>query len=331
MLKSEKFTSVKDDLAILIKGNVVGKFSLYYHTENDEKIALYVNILNGKFKIDYRFDPVSLSIYKNAKYYTMQVVGDGEITTWQIYEPKKSASNNYRYNALNNNGAVTVTTLRGEDITVPILPEKVVFFGNSLLLGMSMKYGMCSTSPENDYAYFVTNAIKEKAPYCEFEKISASPFELATTTEEFDNWFFTLNNQATNKPVTHSLTLNVGLILVQVMDNVNTPEKVEAFKLNAENFIKQLKLYCPSARIVWVYGWYFKEDVEPIIISICKKYKIEVVNISNLHTVENEATSGQISVDENNNPIVVNDAWITHPGNKGMKLIADAIIKTLFN
>ena len=331
MFKSDTFKSKSDNLSIYVNGNAVGEFTVYYITEKGDITALYTRFLNGGFEFSYNFDPVSLYVYKNAESFYFEIKGEGKLYEYKLYTPTQIKGEEYNYSALNSDGTVNVKRLDGQNIITSALPDKAVFIGNSLLLGMSGKYGMCSTAPDRDYCYYVTKRIKEKAHYFTYEKIYGSIFESAETEEEFNNWFENDINAPTGKPVSHSFTLNTGLVIIQVMDNVNTPNKVENFKTTAKKLIKKIKLLSPEARIVWVYGWYYKSDVEPIIIELAKEFSFEIVNIFDLHTVENEATEGQLSLDENDNPYVVKDAWITHPGDKGMKLIADKILHKLFN
>lgn len=331
MWKSEKFSSKKDDLSVSVKGVAKGKFVLYYHTDNGDKTALYTDILNGEFELNYRFDPVSLNVYKKAEYFSAELIGDGTVTKWLVYTPKKNLLKSNVYSALNKNGTAIVKTLDGKTVYAPVVPNKALFMGNSILLGMSMKYGMCSTKPENDYASIISSVIRSKNPNCSFERIYSSPFEHSVSVTDFENWFYNDISLFANKTVKDALTIDIDLIILQIMDNVNTFEKVEAFKINAPELIKQIKTHCPNARIVWLYGWFYKSEIAPVILDICSEWKIETIDVSSLHTIENEAKSGQISLDENGKPYVVNDGWITHPGDSGMKEIANAVLKKLFN
>ena len=55
--------------------------------------------------------------------------------------------------------------------------KKVLLLGNSLLLGMFDTYGMCSTDPNSDYAYYLTCELKKREPDCKISKFRISAFE----------------------------------------------------------------------------------------------------------------------------------------------------------
>ena len=331
MYKSKSFTFNTDNICLYVNGSGTSNFTLYYQTEKGETATLYSRYVTGNFEFNYSFDPVSLNVYKDAKTFYFELTDDAVLHNFRFFEPKKERESEYDYSAITSDGNVRVSTISGGEIITPILPEKVVFIGNSILLGMENKYGMCSTNPSNDYANTLISKIREKAFYCQFEKVHGANFELATSTLDFENWFFNDKNSATGKPVSHSLTLDTNVVIIQLMDNINTPEKVEAFKLNAPNLIKQIKLFSPHARIIWVYGWFYKSDVAKIIINLCKKWKLEAINISSLHTEANEAFNQSNYVNELGNPVEVREAWFTHPGDKGMLEIANEIYNKLFN
>ena len=67
--------------------------------------------------------------------------------------------------------------------------KKVLFLGNSLLLGMFETYGMCSTDPESDYAYYITRELRRREPECKISKLRISAFEACESYEDFEAWF----------------------------------------------------------------------------------------------------------------------------------------------
>ena len=122
---------------------------------------------------------------------------------------------------------------------------------------------------------------------------------------------------------------DTDLIIIQMTDNVNTDAKISVFNKNLDYFITTIKQMCRNARIVWVHGWYNKYNTYERLIEISKKYSIELIDISTLRCKENESYSGQHCINAVGEKIIVRDTWITHPGNAGMKVIADKIIETL--
>ena len=208
------------------------------------------------------------------------------------------------------------------------MPKKVVFVGNSILLGMKT-YGMCATSSKADYAWYVQQEILKHNPDCEFGKVHGSAFEGSLAYEDAVNWFNTTPNVYSKKPARESFSEDTDLVIIQLTDNVNTDVKISVFQKSADMLIESIKDICPKAQIIWVYGWYNKYNTHDKLQSLCRKWSIELVYISGCRSKENEAYSGQISIGEDGNEFVVKDGWITHPGDKGMKVIADKIIDVL--
>ncbi|MBP3370247.1 MAG: SGNH/GDSL hydrolase family protein [Clostridia bacterium] len=199
--------------------------------------------------------------------------------------------------------------------------KKVLFTGNSLLLGMFGCYGMCSTDPENDYCYHVSGILLEREPDCEIRKHSISRFEQSESAEDFEAWFETISPK---------LTPDLDLISFQLLDNVNDEARQAAFRYNFPELLRRAKERCPKARIVWIYGWYMQPAVFDFALKTAESFGIETIDIRSAHTKENESYAGQVSLNAEGEEIVVDREWITHPGNRGMRVIADIIIERLF-
>ncbi len=199
--------------------------------------------------------------------------------------------------------------------------KKVLFLGNSLLLGMFEIYGMCSTDPESDYAYYIIRELKSREPECKISKLRLSLFEACESYEEFENWF---------ESSRHFFERDLDLISLQFLDNVNNEARQATLRKSFPVLLKRLKELCPKARIIWTYGWYMQEAVFDDAVKIADSFGIERIDIRAAHTKENESYSGQISLNAEGERIVVDDEWITHPGNDGMKAIADIMIPVFF-
>ena len=199
--------------------------------------------------------------------------------------------------------------------------KNVLFLGNSLLLGMFDKYGMCSTDHESDYAYFVSRELRAREPDCVISKLRISAFEACESSEEFEAWFESAENY---------FKTDLDLVSLQLLDNVNSEARQEAFRSNFPEFLKRIMTLCPKARIVWTYGWYMQPAVIDFAIETVDSLKIERIDISPAHTKENESYQGQLCINAEGKQVEVESEWITHPGNKGMKAIADILIDRLF-
>lgn len=333
MWSSDKFSSKENILRINLAGGSVfgGAWMLYGYTEDGEKKPLRrEDVAQGSFAIKHDFDPVSYGVYSGAVEFSVEFDGECQIDRFEITVPTKDKGISNAKMAKFVGDKVAIYDIDENEILVPYLPKKVLYIGNSLIAGMFNSYGMCATDAKHDYAYLVSQAILSRSPSATFRKLQGADFEHCICDEDFKKWFFTESNALTMCPACESFTDDLDLVIIQLMDNVNTPEKAEAFKRNAPRFIEEIKMRSPHARIIWVYGWYGSRETLGLACDICKKYKLEQVDVSSLHTREGEAYSGQISMHPSGNEIVVKDIWVSHPGDKGMALIAERIIEQLF-
>lgn len=233
--------------------------------------------------------------------------------------------NNFILN-IDNNGTLSA---------IKTIPNKVLFMGNSLLLGMNSSasheyvYGMCASSPSNDYFYYVKQAILNKNANATFNKVHGAQIEQMGTSDSLSTLWNTTNNYYTGEPLKNSFTSDLDLIIIQISDNMNTEDRRNAFVQNADTLMTYIKTASPNARIIWVDGWFGYSNTHQIILNNCKKWNIENIAINDLHTTANEGYSGQTYINGSGQTATVSDSWITHPGNDGMEAIANRIIDTL--
>ena len=344
------FQSLSEKAELQLKGTVNCNLELTYvlyaydidEVESEVHAAKVVSCKNGSFAVSYKFDPISLAVYKNAtrfraKLYSETTITEVELSEFsfrevseveEILEEQKASNSNLTTNEKGEK-CVLVQKGSGEKITVPLIPQKVLFIGNSLLLGMFNTYGMCSSSPKKDYAYLVQQKLLEYNEECMFSKLHGGNFEHAENIDAFEAWFFEEDNVYTGKPAKESFSRDLDLILIQLTDNINTDAKIEAFGQIVNIFMERIKKMCPEARIIWIHGWYNKANTLNKLVEVCDYWGIERVDISDLHVKENESYSGQISWHPEECEVTVKDTWTTHPGDKGMEKIAERIIETL--
>lgn len=343
-VSTDYFRSVEDAVRVKFRGRAVDAHPIGYklcsYDEDGTETLIYSEDLkldrDGCFDVTYTFDPVNLAVYKNAVRFRIFIYSACERA--EIYLNRFSVEEGNDANTaaeeeeleINNlsDGGVYVMQRDGNKTVVPVVPKKVVFIGNSILLGIGT-YGMCATSDKADYSWHVQQEILKHNPDCVFNKVHGSGFESSQTFEEAVNWFNETPNVYTKKPAKESFSEDTDLIIIQLTDNVNTDVKISVFEKSADMLIESIKEVSPKARIIWVYGWYNKYNTRDKLHELCKKWSIELIDISSCRSKENEAKSGQISIDKDGNEFVVKDTWITHPGDKGMKAIADKIIEKL--
>lgn len=188
----------------------------------------------------------------------------------------------------------------GTIFTVPLYAEVVSYVGNSLLLGNG-KFGMNATQETKDYAAIIGEKILEKGTgNYSAVKISGTTFEDATTQQEVNAWI--------EDVLTVDLDENSELVLIQLGDNINTPEKRSNFENTCSTLLSEIRKYCSKARVAWVYGWYVNNQVRSIIQEKCKLYGVDYIEINDLNTKENQSEIGAV---------------ITHDSVKSQSLVYD--------
>ena len=322
---TERFRSLCECVELTVKGCAeVGAsivYSLFGYTEDGKEVAIYERTLtaneDGLFAYVHEFDPVSLAVYQKTVEYSARVrceVSHGVQILLTENEQIATASQALR----------KVRKKRG-----PKALKNVLFVGNSILLGMESRYGMCASAPDRDYAYHVTQAISAQNPDCNFYKAHGGPLEHAESMEAFEDAFWVAPNLCTQKPFAESLSPDLDLIILQITDNVNTEKKTETFSVTAEILLKTIRERCPNATVIWAFGWFHKRAFFPRLMELCEQYDVECADLRELRFKANEAASGMLYECADGTKKVAANTWITHPGDNGMKAIADKIISVL--
>lgn len=124
---------------------------------------------------------------------------------------------------------------------------KAVFLGNSLTAGWG-PFGEAASDSKNDYVRFVSNYLKQRFSTVTATRFNSNAWESYETSEDrLDYWTDTI------KP---NVPVDADLVVLQLIDNVNTEEKLTTFAADAVTLIEEIKLRAPSAIIIWAAGWY---------------------------------------------------------------------------
>lgn len=231
-------------------------------------------------------------------------------------------SNNNILISPNGDKYIIQVTNDGDLVSIPVIPNKTLFIGNSLLLGHGT-FGMCATDSKNDYYYHVTEYIKQYKPNAIFEKLLGAPFEQTETQEGINDW---INNNINSK------STDFDLVIVQLGDNVNNDIRNELFKTTCKQLLEAIRSHMPKARVCWAGQWYSSQQRQDIIIKACIETGSTFIDIVDLRNKENEGKIGDIiTKDDGITSEVISTGVASHPGNLGMKAIADRIIEILFN
>lgn len=210
-------------------------------------------------------------------------------------------------------------------ITIPTIPKKTLFIGNSLLVGLGSnekggRFGMCASDSKHDYAYKVQKAILAKNPSAQFSRLSGTAFEGCVDRAAAMKWY---EKQKVN------FSRDLDLIIIQLGDNVNTAEKQSAFKKNIGVFLKRLKVDCPRARIIYVGIWYRRTAIRGSIIDACKDNGCDFVSISDLACQASYPSKGYVITYNDGSDAVAVRGSLSHPNDRGMDQIARRIIDML--
>ncbi len=346
VLVSKEFSSVADTVTVSINAEGLGgSLAIYaYDKVGGRFLIRAVDFTTGESGLCafYEFDPSSLAVYQGAESFEVQIsLNEAKVTSFDVKEVIAEPSEMWRDDrdmlTVCDNGepGVFVKTVSGEKIVVPRVPQKVLFVGNSLVYGMSHGYyGMCASAPDKDYFHYVSNHILKFNPDCKFTKLYGSYLEHSENMEMFDDWYyrdamkqFTVDDNFISAEM--MLDPELDLIFLQMGDNVNTDEKMETFKKAIFIFIERIKERCPHARIIFVHSWFGINKTGPVIKAACEEWDVERVDISCLRTIDTEAREQKTYVARDGGIGQVSERWITHPGDLGMKKIAERMIERL--
>jgi len=199
-----------------------------------------------------------------------------------------------------------------------VIPNKVLVIGNSITLGFGT-HGMASSSIETDYYHILENYLIEKNSNLVMNRIDGRPWENSVSS---DDRMIVIDEKI--KPLLDNET---DLVIIQLGDNINTAEKRATYQEDSVALVQEIRNVCPGARILWVFGWYGADNVSTFE-SICERTDIEYVNIYEIASnPDNKSYVGAEYVDSNGVKAIISEGGVaSHPGDKGMQLIAEKII-----
>ena len=209
----------------------------------------------------------------------------------------------------------------GKLYTIRSVPRKAAVFGNSLTEGFG-SYGMAASDKYHDYFYYVEKYLKSNEPTVEVQRLCASPWEGQTTSE---------SRRQEAEMMVKKLDGQEDLLIIQLSDNVNTPEKRATFGADAFTLLSMLRTACPCARIIWIAAWFNATENYPILESVCTRLGIDLVDIRDLSLLaENKSAVGnRYTLEDGTAAVITNGGVAMHPGDLGMKRIAERVINLL--
>lgn len=222
------------------------------------------------------------------------------------------------------NGQKYILQVSGGQLKViPKLPSNILYIGNSLLLGFGT-FGMCASNNKEDYYTYVNDYLTEQGKSLTTDRLGGSPYEGCTTSEAQDTWL--------NGSLLPKLNDQLELVIVQLSDNVNTPEKNAVFEEGAKKMCQFIREHAPNARVAWVTAWYYNSTKQTWIANACSQYGCVFIDITDLPAVSGNRSyvGAQITYPDGSVQEVTSDGVASHPSSQGMKQVADRIIEKLF-
>lgn len=193
--------------------------------------------------------------------------------------------------------------------------SNALFIGNSLLEG-NYAFGMAASDSHHDYYHYVTSEISNRNPSFLAKKVLGKTWEEFTSIGDQNDWL--------NKYLLPELSPDLDLVLIQLGDNINTPERLAVFGQGSINMLKFIQQQCPKVHIVWVGEWFSNVDRQTLIARACAETGCQFVDISDLCTVANQSAIGNIIRDDDGTTMTVTDDGVAiHPGDAGMLGIAN--------
>lgn len=171
----------------------------------------------------------------------------------------------------------------GDLITIPVIPTKAHFFGNSLLSGNV--FGMAASDQYHDYYYLINNFISSQITGYSSDKHSISDFERAETIE---------SARALIQTLVGYLTGDEDLIFVQIGDNVSQQALENVFSTSFKELILAIRNVCQTARIIIFGCWYSSTARIELLSKVARETGCLFINITDLNTIANQSFIGAI-------------------------------------
>jgi len=201
--------------------------------------------------------------------------------------------------------------------SAPAAPGKILFLGNSITLhgpapkiGWTGNWGMAASAQDKDYVHLLTAALTSRngdAPKVMVKNIAT--FERNYATFDID------------KQMEDAFGFGAELVIVAIGENVPKLDSETAKTQFAASFGKLLsgvKKGSPSAKIIVRSCFWPSQAKDQILKQACQDVGGTFVDISGLAKDESNFARSERSFD--------NKGVANHPGDKGMRAIADAIL-----
>lgn len=182
--------------------------------------------------------------------------------------------------------------------------------GNSLTLITSWGRGICSTEPDNDYFNLVRKSLENR-----YGKVVAYPYN-------FSPWERLSNRDKAFDLIESYLSPELDLVTVQLGENATD---ITTYEQDLESLVNYVKEKAPDATILIIGDWWSTEKNE-MRKEAAKNTGALFADLSNaIGDSSYQSQTGLTCYLIDGSTIEVSEEASTHPGDKGMKYIADQI------
>lgn len=186
--------------------------------------------------------------------------------------------------------------------------------GNSLTIIPEFGHGMCSTLPQNDYFNLILKKLSETN-----KKVIAYPYN-------FSVWERNSNRKETLGLLDVYLDNKLNIITIQLGENVRDKT---TFEQDFIDLIHYVRTKSPNAKVIIV-GDFWNKDINKIRKNVAKVSGCIFADISKIIGSRSyQSKEGVKCIRNDGSTYVVTKDMSTHPGDTGMKYIADEILKNI--
>jgi hypothetical protein len=194
---------------------------------------------------------------------------------------------------------------------------KILILGNSITgappIGQSWTegWGLAASSPEKDYVHVLYSYFQNSLAY--------SPQLITYDLRQFEYNFSSFDFSGL-APLNQ---FNADLIIIRIGDNIETDISVSSYLWDKFDALLQYLSQNPNQTIVCTSSWYTKITVNTIMREVCRKRQISFIDISYLYDDKSNQASSERAISDKRVG--------SHPGDKGMKKIADILWENIVN
>lgn len=211
----------------------------------------------------------------------------------------------------------------GNLTTFSLTANKVLIMGNSLTLAGG-QIGMAASNPSLDYYSIVKNKLMSiNSNVVVKPRLGAGQWESETTSDGRQEVF--------DDVISPQLDADTDVVIVQLIDNINTDAKKATFEADAETLIKNIKNKAPKARVFWIARWFADDNLLAELKEACQAAgatQIDITDIARMSDTKSYIGATRTGAD-GTTWTVKSSGEAAHPGDKGMQLIADRVIESI--